>query len=80
MCFKSFGEAVSRRRQLLYHSKKKRRLVLSVKNSNKILLILLAVLLTVPVLLAQNISSTIIGLITDASGASVPEAQVTVTN
>ena len=53
---------------------------MSVKNSNKILLILLAVLLTVPVLLAQNISSTIIGLITDASGASVPEAQVTVTN
>ncbi len=40
----------------------------------------LALVLCAPGALAQNIASTILGLVTDASGAGVPEAQIAVTN
>jgi hypothetical protein len=43
-------------------------------------LALLALLVCAPEAMAQNIASTILGLVTDASGAAVPEVQITVTN
>ncbi len=43
-----------------------------------ILVLLAGFLLTVPAVLAQAVSGTIVGTVTDSSGASVPNAQVTV--
>jgi hypothetical protein len=44
---------------------------------SRILLVLLGLLLTLPAAFAQAVSGTIVGTVTDSSGASVPNAQVT---
>ncbi|HWQ54641.1 MAG TPA: TonB-dependent receptor [Bryobacteraceae bacterium] len=50
------------------------------RTSRLALLALLAIFLVVPGSQAQNITSMIVGLVTDASGGGVPAAEITVTN
>src|SRR5512141_3019149 len=50
------------------------------RTSRFTLLALLALFLLVPGSHAQNITSTVLGLVTDASRAGVPAAEITVTN